>query len=65
MQKNCYASLLASLMLILLSIPSTAKAQEMEDYDFTVEEFSILKIQDNVNVVYHCSQDSVAHVSSV
>ncbi|MDE5957351.1 MAG: DUF2807 domain-containing protein [Muribaculaceae bacterium] len=63
MQKICYASLLASLMLILLTIPSTAKAQEMEDYNFTVEQFSILKIQDNVNVVYHCSQDSVAHVS--
>lgn len=37
--------------------------EELQDYSFPLQQFSTICVQDNVNVIYNCSNDSVASVS--
>lgn len=39
-----------------------AKADETTRYDLRVNDFTELKVTDNLNVVYHCHPDSAGHV---
>ena len=48
-------SLLATLLATVFSLSA-------EEYTFPVESFKTLKIQDNVNVIYHCKSDGHGYV---
>lgn len=44
----------------MLAIPSLYAADGVQEYSFNVGRFTTLKIQDNVNVVYHCHPDTTS-----
>lgn len=51
--------LLAALVLI---IPLLARSEDVTRYDLRVNDFTDLKVVDDINVVYRCNPDSAGHV---
>ena len=49
-------------LFIFLASASNALHAETADYKLEVQDFSELKVTDNINVVYHCSSDSAGWV---
>lgn len=47
---------------VLLSTVFNLSAESLKEYSFNVGDFKVLKIQDNVNVVYHCSDNGTSMV---
>lgn len=57
---------LSILIVLLFGVSSYAQQRldktDVKNYSFDMKQFSTLCVQDNVNVIYNCSTDSVAHI---
>lgn len=58
--RNLYAIISA---LIISVFASAAQAETLQDYTFNVGPFKTLKVQDNVNVEYHCQASKAGTVT--
>lgn len=48
---------------LLLMVSGASAAQKERKFTFATPQFSELRVQDNVNVIYKISNDSIAHIS--
>lgn len=56
--------LITSLVTLMSAVTmSSVSAETLKDFTFKVEPFKVLKIQDNVNVIYHCDLEKAGTVS--
>lgn len=51
-----------SSLIVALAAPMVVHADEVTRYDLKVNDFTELKVVDNVNVIYRCVPDSAGHV---
>lgn len=49
-------------LIVALAVPMAVNAEEVTRYDLKVNDFTELKVVDDVNVIYRCVPDSAGHV---